>query len=106
MVVKKGGRREPFDRTKLEEKIQLALRKRPLPQMKIEAAMNELEDQAEMIGKTSHEITSGQLGDLVLEKLYEMDRVAYIRFASVYRDFQDVDAFEAEIQGMHERRSS
>ncbi len=98
MVVKKDGRREPFDRNKLEEKIQIALRKRPVPQMKIEASINDLEDQAEMFGKTSHEITSAAIGDLVLEKLYEIDRVAYIRFASVYRNFENEADFIKEIE--------
>jgi transcriptional repressor NrdR len=98
MVVKKNGRREPFDRHKIERGIQRALEKRPISQMSIENLVNEIEDAAAMMGKASREITAGSIGDLVLEKIGELDRVAYIRFASVYRHFENIDEFIAEIQ--------
>lgn len=98
LVVKKDGRREPFDRSKLEEKVQIALRKRPVPQVQIEAMINELEDEAEMRGRVGHEIASEEIGDMVLAKLYQVDRVAYIRFASVYRNFGDETDFIREIE--------
>ncbi|MDR1389260.1 MAG: transcriptional regulator NrdR [Treponema sp.] len=98
MVVKKDGRREPFDRLKLEKGIQRALEKRPVSQMQIESLVSDMEDLAEIQGRTNHEISSRDLGDLVLEKLGAMDKVAYIRFASVYRHFEDTAEFLNEIQ--------
>jgi len=98
MVVKRSGsRREPFDREKLEKGIQQALRKRPVSQMDIENMIDELEESAMMHGRTTHEIPSNLLGKMVLEKLYNVDRVAYIRFASVYRNFENVEEFIREI---------
>jgi len=98
MVVKRSGsRREPFDREKLEKGIQQALRKRPVSQMDIENMIDELEESAMMHGRTTHEIPSNLLGKMVLEKLYDVDRVAYIRFASVYRNFENVEEFIREI---------
>ncbi len=98
MVVKRDGRREPFDREKLERGVQRALEKRPVSQMSIENLVNEIEDLSVMNGKTNHEITSNEIGELVLSKLYEIDKVAYIRFASVYRHFEDMEQFMKEIQ--------
>ena len=98
MVVKRGGRREPFDRTKIERGVNRALEKRPVSQMSIESLINEVEDQAAMLGKVNHEIDAAVIGDLVLEKLAVLDKVAYIRFASVYRHFEDLDEFLREIQ--------
>lgn len=97
MVVKRDGRRQPFDRAKLEHGIERALEKRPVSSMMIENIVNEIEDQAVMTGKTGHEIPTSVLGDLVLAKLYEIDKVAYIRFASVYRHFENMDEFIAEV---------
>ena len=98
MVVKRDGRREPFDREKIERGVQRALEKRPVSQMTIENIVNEIEDASVMKGKANHEIASIEIGELVLEKLNEMDKVAYIRFASVYRHFEDMDQFVSEIQ--------
>jgi len=98
MVVKRGGRREPFDRAKIERGVNRALEKRPVSQMGIESLVNEIEDQAAILGKVNHEIDAAILGDLVLEKLAILDKVAYIRFASVYRHFEDLDEFLREIQ--------
>ena len=98
MVVKRGGRREPFDRAKIERGVSRALEKRPVSQMGIESLINEIEDQAAILGKVNHEIDAAAIGDLVLEKLAILDKVAYIRFASVYRHFEDLDEFLREIQ--------
>ena len=98
MVIKRDGRREPFDRSKIERGVQRALEKRPVSQMTIENIVNELEDSSFMKGKANHEIAATEIGELVLEKLHEVDGVAYIRFASVYRHFEDLDEFVQEIK--------
>ena len=94
MVVKRDGRRQPFDRSKLEKGIQRALEKRSVATSTIENLINEIEDEAIMRGKSAREITTSELGELVLEYLYKFDKVAYIRFASVYKDFKEVKDFE------------
>ncbi len=99
MVIKKSdARREPFDREKLEKGIQQALRKRPVSQIDIENVLDELEESAMLLGRSSHEISSTEVGRMVLEKLYDLDRVAYVRFASVYRNFENVEEFVREIE--------
>jgi transcriptional repressor NrdR len=98
MVVKKDGRREPFDRTKIERGVTRALEKRPVSQMSIDNFVNEIEDRAAVMGKVNHEIDAAIIGNLVLEKLAALDKVAYIRFASVYRHFENLDEFVREIQ--------
>ncbi len=100
MVIKRDGRREPFDREKIERGVQRALEKRPISQMSIEQLVNEIEDAAAIKGKGTHEIVSDVIGDLVLEKLGSIDKVAYIRFASVYRHFEGIEEFIKEIQNM------
>jgi transcriptional repressor NrdR len=100
MVIKRDGRREPFDRDKIERGVQRALEKRPFSQMNIENLVNEIEDQAAMLGKMNREIAASSIGDLVLEKLEAIDKVAYIRFASVYRHFENLEEFVKEIQKM------
>jgi transcriptional repressor NrdR len=97
MVIKKDGRREPFDRDKIERGIERALEKRPVSRMQIESTVNEIEDAAAIASKGSREIDSGVIGDLILERLGVLDKVAYIRFASVYRHFEDLDEFMQEI---------
>jgi len=97
MVVKRDGRRQPFDRNKLEKGIERALEKRPVSTTSLENIVNEIEDQAIMQGKTNREISTEELGDLVLEKLNLVDKVAYIRFASVYRHFENLDEFIKEV---------
>jgi transcriptional repressor NrdR len=100
MVIKRDGRREPFDRNKIERGVQRALEKRPFSQMNIENLVNEVEDQAAMLGKINREIASAAIGSLVLERLGAIDKVAYIRFASVYRHFENLEEFVKEIQKM------
>jgi len=106
MVIKRGGRREPFDRAKIERGITRALEKRPVSQMSIESLVNEIEDQAAIVGKVNHEIDAATIGDLVLEKLAALDKVAYIRFASVYRHFENLDEFVKEIKKVDGNSSS
>jgi transcriptional repressor NrdR len=98
MVIKRDARREPFDRQKIERGVERALEKRPVSQMNIERLINEIEDSAAILGKVNHEIDAEVIGNLVMEKLEALDKVAYIRFASVYRHFNDVDEFIQEIQ--------
>jgi transcriptional repressor NrdR len=98
MVIKRDGRREPFDREKIERGVQRDLEKRPVSQLNIEGLINEIEDAAAILGKVNHEIAAASIGELVLEKLGILDKVAYIRFASVYRHFENLDEFVREIQ--------
>ena len=100
MVVKRDGRRQPFDRAKLEKGIERALEKRPVATATIENIVNEIEDTAVMSGREAREIATFELGELVLEKLYHIDKVAYIRFASVYRHFENMDEFITEINNL------
>jgi transcriptional repressor NrdR len=97
MVVKRDGRREPFDRVKLEKGVERALEKRPVSRMQIESLVNEIEDTTAILSKGNREIDSSVIGDLTLERLNAIDKVAYIRFASVYRHFEDLDEFIREI---------
>jgi transcriptional repressor NrdR len=98
MVVKRDGRREPFERAKLERGIDRALEKRPVTQLSIENLVNEIEDDAALKGKASNEIPSHELGDMTLARLYSLDKVAYVRFASVYKKFETMDEFLREIE--------
>jgi transcriptional repressor NrdR len=102
MVIKRDGRRQPFDRKKLEHGIERALEKRPVSTMMIENVINEIEDKAAMAGKGTNEIPSSMLGELVLAQLYEVDKVAYIRFASVYRHFENLEEFISEVNKVGE----
>jgi transcriptional repressor NrdR len=91
-VVKAGNRREPFDRTKLERSIAIACRKRPVPQERIDRLVSSLQRQIETSGDS--EISSTRIGELVMDGLKALDPVAYIRFASVYKDFTEARDFE------------
>ncbi|MBR4464201.1 MAG: transcriptional repressor NrdR [Treponema sp.] len=100
MVVKSDDRRQPFDRAKLEKGIERALEKRPVSTNMIENILNDIEDQAIMKGKTTREISTTDLGELVLERLRQVDKVAYIRFASVYKHFENLDEFINEVNSL------
>lgn len=104
MVVKRDGRRQPFDLNKLERGIQISMEKRPVSQVVVEEILHQLEDEASMQGKSTHEITSKELGEMVLEKLFDIDMVAYVRFASVYRMFENVDQFIEEIGRLSKKK--
>ena len=92
-VLKSDGRRVPFDRDKLARSIRVALRKRPVGEERIERIVNGIVRQLEASGE--NDIPSSQLGEIVMETLKEVDAVAYVRFASVYRDFREAKDFEA-----------
>jgi transcriptional repressor NrdR len=91
-VVKRDGRRVPFDRDKLARSIRIALRKRPIEEDRIERIVNGVVRQLEASGET--DIPSQQIGELVMDTLKDLDPVAYVRFASVYRDFREAKDFE------------
>jgi len=105
MVVKRDGRREPFDRAKIERGLVRALEKRPVSQMSIENFVNEIEDEAAQLAKASNEIATEAIGNMVLRRLYDLDKVAYIRFASVYRKYETADEFLKEIELLQEQEN-
>lgn len=91
-VVKKDGARSPFDREKLGRSLKIALRKRPVDEDKIERIINGIQRRLESMGE--NEIPSKMIGELVMDVLQELDTVAYVRFASVYRNFREGKDFE------------
>jgi transcriptional repressor NrdR len=95
MVIKRDGTREPFDRAKLRAGLAKACAKRPVPDEEIEYMVDEVE--AELRERRRHEVTSRRLGDMALVRLRKLDMVAYLRFASVYRQYTDVDQFRSEL---------
>lgn len=95
-IVKSDGTRVPFDENKLHSGIMRALEKRPVEMEQVEEAINRIKHQLRATG--DREVKSRQLGEWVMDELRGLDEVAYVRFASVYRSFQDVSAFQEEIQ--------
>jgi transcriptional repressor NrdR len=95
MVIKRDGGREPFDRAKLLDGISRACAKRRVPEEEIEFIVDEIE--AELRERRRHEVTSRRLGDMALVRLRRLDMVSYLRFASVYRQYTDVDQFRNEL---------
>ena len=104
MVIKRDGRRQPFDRTKLEKGIDRALEKRPVATSMIENIINDIEDRAIIAGKANREISTAELGEFVLERLYDIDKVAYIRFASVYKHFENLEEFVTEVNNLSKKK--
>jgi transcriptional repressor NrdR len=102
IVVKKDGRREPFDRNKVRSGIQKACEKRPISAETIETVVEEIE--AACRGGSGLEVPSSEVGELVMDKLKTLDKVAYIRFASVYRAFADLQSFEEELHALLKSR--
>ncbi|MDE3104242.1 MAG: transcriptional regulator NrdR [Acidobacteriota bacterium] len=96
MVVKKDGRREKFDRQKVLSGLLHACEKRPVPAAKLEQIVDETE--AYVVDSPERERSTSELGELIMTRLKAIDTVAYIRFASVYRDFKDVREFKAELE--------
>jgi transcriptional repressor NrdR len=90
-LIKRGGVRAEYDRAKLRASMLLALRKRPVPREAVEEAIGRVEDK--LLSSAQREVKSEKLGELVMRELKRLDKVAYIRFASVYRNFEDVDEF-------------
>ncbi len=99
-VLKADGRRVPFDREKLGRSIRIAMRKRPVQEERLERIVNGIVRQLEATGE--NDIPSKQLGELVMETLKEVDAVAYVRFASVYRDFREAKDFETFLGSLDE----
>lgn len=92
-IVKKDGRRVPYSKPKLQGSLDLALRKRPVSTEQIDAAIERIEEK--LLSAGAREVPSSRLGELVMRELKKLDKVAYVRFASVYRSFEDIDEFRA-----------
>ena len=90
-IVKKDGRRIDYERPKLLASMRLALRKRPVSTEQVDAAVERIEEK--LLNQPGREVASHRLGELVMRELKKLDKVAYIRFASVYRSFEDIDEF-------------
>jgi transcriptional repressor NrdR len=97
MVVKKDGRREPFDRGKILAGLTKACEKRPVSMERLEEIVGEIE--VSLQDRTEKEIPSSEVGEAIMRKLHDLDPVAYVRFASVYREFKDVNQFMDELKG-------
>jgi transcriptional repressor NrdR len=96
LVIKKDGRREPFRRKKLDAGVSTACGKRPVPREAIESLLDRVEASIQAMGQS--EVESRQVGEIVMEELAQLDQVSYVRFASVYREFRDVNDFMQEIR--------
>ncbi len=101
-VVKKDGRREPFDRSKIVSGLKKACEKRPISTATIETVTDRIEKRIQDMGET--EIVSTAVGEEVMRELSQLDQVAYVRFASVYREFKDIDQFMDEIKSLAQQR--
>lgn len=102
VVVKKDGTREQFDRVKLKNGIMKSCEKRPIPSHRIETMLDSIESKLRRLRKK--EIKSAYIGSLVMKHLKKLDEVAYVRFASVYREFKDANEFMSEIRAFVKRR--
>jgi len=102
MVVKKDGRRQPFDSQKLLRGLLKACEKRPVPVRKLEEIVEEIETKLQE--KPDKEMNAAEIGQFVMGKLKELDKVAYVRFASVYREFRDVLEFKKELENLLRER--
>lgn len=102
LVVKKDGRREPFDRTKIISGLKKACQKRSISMPTIETVADRIEKRLQEMGEA--EVSSRAVGEEVIEALRELDQVAYVRFASVYRDFKDIDQFMDELKTLARER--
>jgi transcriptional repressor NrdR len=102
VVVKKDGRRESFDRTKILSGIKKACEKRPISTATIESAADRIEKRIQEMGES--EIQSRVVGEEVMKELHQLDQVAYVRFASVYREFKDIDQFMDELKVLAQQR--
>jgi transcriptional repressor NrdR len=102
MVVKRDGRREPFDRLKIVAGVRKAVEKRPVSSERIEALVDDIENA--LMDRAAKEINSTEIGEMVMNRLKELDDVAYVRFASVYRQFKDINAFMDEVKKLLARK--
>lgn len=103
-IIKNDQRREPYDRQKLMQGLVAACKKRPISVKKIESIVDKIEEQLEQLGKM--EVPSTEIGKMVMVQLYDLDEVAYIRFASVYRKFKDVSEFVLEVKEIASKSDS
>ncbi|MBF7681762.1 transcriptional repressor NrdR [Acinetobacter sp. B5B] len=103
-VIKSNKKNEPFDEMKLRKSLMHALQKRPVTQEKIEAVLNDIQQMIRRLGE--RDITSLRIGEIVMQALFALDHVAYVRFASVYQDFQDVEAFRKHIAQMQQMQNN
>ncbi|MCD8010762.1 MAG: transcriptional regulator NrdR [Lachnospiraceae bacterium] len=103
MIIKKDDSREPYDRSKIEAGALRACHKRPIPMDEIHNLVDEVENQ--ILSRDSREISSSEVGEMVMDRLRELDDVAYVRFASVYREFKDVETFLREIEKLAKKRN-
>jgi transcriptional repressor NrdR len=104
VVVKKNGSRSEFDPAKLRGSMMLALRKRPVSAEAVDAAIRRIEEK--LLSSGQREIVSGQIGELVMRELKKLDKIAYIRFASVYKSFEDVTEFQDAIAEVGQERKT
>jgi len=102
VVVKKDGRRESFDRAKILSGLKKACEKRPISTATIEAVTDRIEKRIQEMGES--EIESRIVGEEVMKELHQLDQVAYVRFASVYREFKDIDQFMDELKSLAQQR--
>ena len=102
-LVKKNGSRTEYDREKLRASMMLALRKRPVATESVEAAIDRIEEKLVTLGE--REVATDRIGELVMRELKKLDKIAYIRFASVYRNFEDVDEFSDAIREVKKPRA-
>ncbi len=102
MVIKKDGRREPFDRNKVLAVLRRASEKRQVSPPSLEAVADEVE--AKLQEASDREMSTDTIGEVVIRRLRDLDKVAYVRFASVYRQFEDVDQFMKELKGLLDQR--
>ena len=100
-VNKSNGKNEPFDEEKLRRSLMHALQKRPVTQEQIEAVLSDIQIKIRRLGE--RDVRSQKIGEIVMQALFGLDHVAYVRFASVYQDFQDVEAFRKQIELMQKR---
>ncbi|AOA59629.1 transcriptional regulator NrdR [Acinetobacter larvae] len=100
-VIKSNGKNEPFDETKLRRSLMHALQKRPVTQEQIESVLSDIQLKIRRLGE--RDVKSRLIGEIVMQSLFGLDHVAYVRFASVYQDFQNIDAFQRQIELMQQK---
>jgi transcriptional repressor NrdR len=103
MVIKRDGRREKFERQKVLEGLLKACEKRPVAAAKLAEVVDAVE--TKLADSSDREVSTADIGELVMERLKVLDKIAYVRFASVHRDFQDVEAFLVELKDLFQRRT-
>ncbi|MCJ8145378.1 transcriptional regulator NrdR [Acinetobacter sp. A3.8] len=103
-VIKSNGKNEPFDEQKLRRSLMHALQKRPVTQEQIEETLSNIQQQIRRLGE--RDVKSLTIGEIAMQSIFELDHVAYVRFASVYHDFQNLDAFREQIEMMQLRKDN